>query len=53
MIDPDKIKLDNIFILPDFIGKGFGRILMEDAIKRIKGMKYNKIILDSEPNAEK
>ncbi|MBK8442169.1 MAG: GNAT family N-acetyltransferase [Sphingobacteriales bacterium] len=29
-IDEKTIKLDNIFILPEFIGKGFGKILMND-----------------------
>lgn len=47
------IKLDNLFILPEFIGKGFGRFLMDDFLNRIKNNKIKKITLDSEPNAEK
>jgi GNAT superfamily N-acetyltransferase len=51
--DENTIKLDNIFILPEFIGKGFGKILMNDFLKNIKQLGINKITLDSEPNAEK
>ncbi|AYN02442.1 GNAT family N-acetyltransferase [Chryseobacterium sp. 3008163] len=29
-IDEKTIKLDNLFILPEFIGKGFGKTLMND-----------------------
>lgn len=47
------IKLDNIFILPEFIGKGFGKILMSDFLKKIRRSDIDKITLDAEPNAEK
>ena len=46
------IKLDNIFILPEFIGKGFGKILMNDFLKKTKQLDIDKITLDAEPNAE-
>lgn len=52
-IDENTIKLDNIFILPEFIRKGFGRILMNDFIRKIKQSGINKITLDAEPHAEK
>ena len=51
--DENTIKLDNIFILPEFIGKGFGKILMNDFLKKINQSGMNKITLDAEPNAEK
>lgn len=51
--DENTIKLDNIFILPDFIGKGFGKILMNDFLKNIKQLGIDKVTLDAEPNAEK
>jgi GNAT superfamily N-acetyltransferase len=50
--DEYTIKLDNLFILPEYIGKGFGRILMDDFLILVKGTDVSKIILDSEPNAE-
>jgi ribosomal protein S18 acetylase RimI-like enzyme len=46
------IKLDNLFVLPEFIGKGFGKILMNDFISRLKFNDVKKIVLNSEPNAE-
>lgn len=48
-----ELKLDNLFILPEFIGKGFGSILMKDFLTRIQNRWIKKIILESDPNAEK
>jgi ribosomal protein S18 acetylase RimI-like enzyme len=47
------VKLDNLFLLPSFIGKGFGNILINDFLKRIKQESFEKIVLNSEPNAER
>lgn len=47
------IKLDNLFILPKFIGKGFGKVLMQDFFKRLKNSTTEKVTLNSEPNSEK
>ncbi|HCQ13397.1 GNAT family N-acetyltransferase [Flavobacterium sp.] len=48
------IKLDNLFILPEYIGKGFGNQLMQDFLNRIKeNCDIKKIVLDADPNAEK
>jgi len=49
--DSDSILLDNLFILPEFIGKGFGKILMNDFLSRVKDSGQKRILLDSEPNA--
>ncbi|KAF2335630.1 GNAT family N-acetyltransferase [Flavobacterium daemonense] len=46
------VKLDNLFILPKYIGKGFGKYLLLDFLNRMNEQKIEKIILDSEPNAE-
>lgn len=51
--DSDSIILDNLFVLPEFIGKGFGMILMQDFLNRVKDSQMKRILLDSEPNAEK
>jgi ribosomal protein S18 acetylase RimI-like enzyme len=51
-IDEHTVKLDNIFVLPEFIGKGFGKILMNDFLDKINQLDINKITLDAEPNAE-
>jgi N-acetylglutamate synthase-like GNAT family acetyltransferase len=48
------IKLDNLFLLPEFIGKGIGNQLMTDFLNRIKEITtIKKVLLDADPNAEK
>jgi N-acetylglutamate synthase-like GNAT family acetyltransferase len=51
-LSPDLIKLDNIFIDPPFIGKGFGNRLMIDLFEKAKASGATKMTLDSDPNAE-
>lgn len=46
------VELDNLFLLPEYIGKGFGSFLMNDFLERMRNEKFKKITLDSEPNAE-
>jgi GNAT superfamily N-acetyltransferase len=46
-------KLDNLFLFQKFIGKGYGKFLMEDFLKRSKISGIKSLILDAEPNAEK
>lgn len=48
----NSIKLDNLFVLPDFIGKGFGKLLMNDFLVRLQDLSVQKIVLNSEPNAK-
>ena len=48
----NNVKLDNLFVLPEYIGKGFGKYLMNDFLERMQNENCKKIILDSEPNAE-
>lgn len=50
-IDELKIKLENLFIEPQYIGNGYGKMLMNDFIERIKKTKTERIILESDPNA--
>lgn len=47
------IILDNLFIIPEYIGKGFGKFLMHDFLNRVNDFKPKRILLDSEPNAER
>ena len=47
------IKLDNLFIDPPYIGHDYGTLLMNDFLKRIKSLKFDKVTLDADPNAEK
>ncbi|KQB40959.1 GNAT family N-acetyltransferase [Flavobacterium aquidurense] len=46
------VKMDNLFILPEYIGKGFGKFLLLDFLNRMKEAQIQIITLDSEPNAE-
>nr|WP_322625850.1 GNAT family N-acetyltransferase [uncultured Flavobacterium sp.] len=46
------ILLDNFFILPEYIGQGFGKTMMEDFLERIDSSHITKIELESDPNAE-
>ncbi len=52
-LNEDLVKLDNLFVLPNHIGSGLGKLLMNDFLKRIKNTERKKIILESEPNVEK
>ncbi|WP_299444335.1 GNAT family N-acetyltransferase [uncultured Aquimarina sp.] len=47
------VKLENLFIEPEFIRKGFGKMLMNDFLQRIQNAKFERIILDADPNVEK
>lgn len=51
-IDPQTLKIDNLFISPKFIGKGLGKKLMADIFEKAKLNSYTSVILDSDPNAE-
>jgi len=51
-IDDNRVKLDNLFILPSFIGKKLGTYLVDDFILRVKKAGISVITLDSEPNSE-
>lgn len=52
-LNKKEVKLDNLFVLPNYIGTGLGKLLMNHFLDRIKNTEIEKIILDSEPNAEK
>ena len=52
LIDEGTIKLDNLFVLPEFIGNGFGKSLMNDFLEKTRQLEITKITLDSEPNVE-
>ena len=50
--DEKTIKLDNLFVLPEYIGKGLGRLLMEHFLMNIDKTDTKTMTLNSEPNAE-
>ncbi len=51
-VSDSTVKLDNIFIHPDHIGRGLGSMLMNDFIARINKLQVATITLDAEPHAE-
>ncbi|MDA7502197.1 GNAT family N-acetyltransferase [Chitinophagales bacterium] len=48
----NEIMLDNLFVLAEFIGKGYGRLLMDDFLARVKKDSALSIILYSDPHSE-
>ena len=52
-LDNHIIELDYFFISSIYIGKGCGKLLMLDFLERIKKEKIKKIIVNSDPNAER
>jgi len=50
-IDEKKVKLDNIFILPEFIRKKYGSYLMTDFLSRVKKSGFSVVTLNSDPNS--
>lgn len=51
--DKNSVRLDNLFVSPENIGKGYGKLLMNDFILKVKLSKRTRIILDADPNAQK
>lgn len=52
-IEKDSVRLDNLFVSPENIGKGYGKLLMNDFILKIKKSEAQRIILDADPNVQK
>ena len=49
---PEIIELNNLFVHPKFIGKGFGKLLLNHFIKSAKELNASSILVYSDPNAE-
>lgn len=52
LISDAEIELDNLFVMPIYIGKGYGKKLMLDFLKRIQEINVKKIVLYADPNVE-
>lgn len=44
------VTLDNLFVVPDYMRKGYGSYLLKDFLARIKAVDIQKVVLESEPN---
>jgi GNAT superfamily N-acetyltransferase len=49
---PDRLHLEDLFIEPDHIGKGYGRRLFGHAVEVGRQLGYDRFTLESDPNAE-
>ncbi len=49
VLDSDKqiVELKRMFVLPEYQGNGYGRLLLEHALENAREQKYNKICLDT------
>jgi N-acetylglutamate synthase-like GNAT family acetyltransferase len=47
------IELDALFVEPEYIGKGFGRVLIEHAKATAAKMGGTRLIIQGDPNAER
>ncbi len=46
-IDNKVVELKRMFVLPEYQGKGYGRVLVDHAIDYAREQQYNKICLDT------
>lgn len=53
ILNEDSAKLDNLFVLPSEIGKGYGKLLMNDFLNKIRETTIKNLTLDADPNAQK
>lgn len=51
-IEGVKVKLDNLFVDPAYIGKGYGKQLFLDFVARMRHVNVDHITLDADPHAE-
>ena len=49
----DSIELEMLFVLPTFIGKKIGKIMLQHAVQKAKIFKVNTMTLLADPNAVK
>jgi GNAT superfamily N-acetyltransferase len=44
--------LDNLWVLPERMGQGLGRLLFEHALERSKGQGVRSLLIEADPNAQ-
>jgi GNAT superfamily N-acetyltransferase len=52
-VDAGEVELDSLFVEPDCIGQGHGRVLWDDAVSRARSLGFSTMIFTSDPNAER
>lgn len=48
----EAVKLESLFILPEYIGKGVGKLLMNAFLEKVQRLPIQIIFLDADPNSE-
>jgi GNAT superfamily N-acetyltransferase len=52
ILGPTDVELEALFVEPEFIGHGFGRILIEHAKVRAVALGIRQLIIQGDPNAQ-
>lgn len=47
-----KLDLVHLWVLPDWMGRGIGRLLFGHAVQRAKALGFRELEIESDPNAE-
>lgn len=45
-------ELEKLFVHPDYMGNGIGKLLYDFGVKKAQEMSINSLLLDADPNAE-
>lgn len=46
------VRLEHFWLLPAFIGKGWGRSMLNDAVERARALRASRLYIESDPHAE-
>lgn len=52
LLEDEKAEIDAMFVIPKWIGQGFGQVLIKDAIEQAKMNDSKGIFIQSDPHAE-
>ena len=50
--DPPEGELGMLFVEPDAIGRGIGRLLLEHAVTAARRLGFERLLIEADPNAE-
>lgn len=50
---PGRFELEGLFVAPEYIGHGVGKVLIVDAVKIVRGRGGGEILIQGDPNAER
>ncbi len=50
-VSPTAMELDALFVEPEHVGRGYGRVLLEHALKACRHAGAERLVLQADPNA--